>query len=575
MGVTLSYSGLGGKVKFSGTSGRFKTVYTKPLLLNVYPGAAAAYSLRKLRSTYTGFAIRVRRSSDNTETDIGFDSSDGLDTTSLTSFVGAGSGFVTTWYDQSGNGRNVTQTTVGYQPSIVSSGTVLLFGSKPSLYFSPIVGALETKAMSNSSFTLAQPNTYFILTQGTSTNTTGDRNIFDGTGANRNAIGKSNLNSNYFLYAGTLVYSTTPVDTIKNLFVPIFNTTSSFLYKNGNAILSNANPGAQSLQGLRIGAYQENQAHWESYIPEFIVYNSNQSTNRTAIESNINSYYSIYTPTWQGTGTALLDLYPSAAAAYSLRNLSSTYTGPLVRVRRSSDNTEQDIYGTLAGQLDTASLLSFVGAGNGFISKWYDQSGNARDLVQVTTTIQPKIVNSGTVYTTNGKPSVYLLGGKVDFPTGFLNGTTNVSIQMVINIDNGATDNIGLLGPQTTYNQGIEILSLSNFGNRTALRLNGTLRNNNSAEAYQLWNDNTQTLTEIYANTSSTSAYKNNSAVTLTDSSATPALNFNGVYDLGQYGGALAAANNGYIQEFVIYTSNQVASRSGIATNINSYYTIY
>ena len=43
-----------------------------PLLLDTYPNAAVAYSLRKLRTAYTGAAIRVRRSSDNAEQDIGF-----------------------------------------------------------------------------------------------------------------------------------------------------------------------------------------------------------------------------------------------------------------------------------------------------------------------------------------------------------------------------------------------------------------------------------------------------------------------------------------------------------------------
>ena len=40
-------------------------------LLDVYTGAAAAYSLRKLRSDYTGACLRVRRSSDSAEQDIG------------------------------------------------------------------------------------------------------------------------------------------------------------------------------------------------------------------------------------------------------------------------------------------------------------------------------------------------------------------------------------------------------------------------------------------------------------------------------------------------------------------------
>jgi PKD repeat protein len=103
------------------------------LLLDAFPNAEVAYSLRKLRAAYTGSAIRVRRSSDNTEQDIGFNGSNGLDTTALLAFVGAGNGFVTTWYDQSGNGLNATQSTAGNQPQIVSSGVVLVENGKPSM----------------------------------------------------------------------------------------------------------------------------------------------------------------------------------------------------------------------------------------------------------------------------------------------------------------------------------------------------------------------------------------------------------------------------------------------------------
>lgn len=80
----------------------------------------AVLSLRKLVSTATS-AIRVRRSSDNTEQDIGF-TGDALDTASLLAFVGAGSAYVTIWYDQSGNGLNATQATAASQPRIVNAG---------------------------------------------------------------------------------------------------------------------------------------------------------------------------------------------------------------------------------------------------------------------------------------------------------------------------------------------------------------------------------------------------------------------------------------------------------------------
>ena len=45
---------------------------TQPLLLDQYPNAAVAYSLRKLRDAYTGPAIKVRRAVDGIDQDFGF-----------------------------------------------------------------------------------------------------------------------------------------------------------------------------------------------------------------------------------------------------------------------------------------------------------------------------------------------------------------------------------------------------------------------------------------------------------------------------------------------------------------------
>ena len=106
-------------------------------LLDQYSGAAAAYSLRLLDCDYSGSAIRVRRSSDNTEQDIGFVNGN-LDTASLKTFVGTGVtdyGYVVTWFDQSGNGANVTQSTAGNQPRIVNAGVVERKGAQPAVRF--------------------------------------------------------------------------------------------------------------------------------------------------------------------------------------------------------------------------------------------------------------------------------------------------------------------------------------------------------------------------------------------------------------------------------------------------------
>jgi hypothetical protein len=80
----------------------------------------------------------------------------------------------------------------------------------------------------------------------------------------------------------------------------------------------------------------------------------------------------------------------NAATAYSLEWLGNpNYTGPFVRVRRSSDNAEQDF-------TDKSLIAAWVGAGNdGYATIWYDQSGNLLDLINFEASYQPKIVESG------------------------------------------------------------------------------------------------------------------------------------------------------------------------------------
>lgn len=78
-----------------------------------------AASLEKMRSTATS-CLRVRRSSDNTEQDIGFSGS-GVDQTALLAFVGGGSGYVRYLYDQNGS-NHLQQATQSKQPRVVNSG---------------------------------------------------------------------------------------------------------------------------------------------------------------------------------------------------------------------------------------------------------------------------------------------------------------------------------------------------------------------------------------------------------------------------------------------------------------------
>jgi len=95
--------------------------YPKPL--DTWPGATAAYSFRKLRTGYTGAAMQVRRSSDNATQDIGFTSNGNFDAAAFNAFVGSGTGYVNRWYDQPGNGNDLTQPTASKQWRVVLGGS--------------------------------------------------------------------------------------------------------------------------------------------------------------------------------------------------------------------------------------------------------------------------------------------------------------------------------------------------------------------------------------------------------------------------------------------------------------------
>jgi len=114
-----------------GWSSTVTTANTKPVgIIDLYGESAAAYSVRLLRADYSGSLVRVRRSTDNAEQNIGADPIGNLDIQALTDFCGGGNCFVTTWYDQSGNNRNVIQPAPSLQPLIIETGVLVTQGAR-------------------------------------------------------------------------------------------------------------------------------------------------------------------------------------------------------------------------------------------------------------------------------------------------------------------------------------------------------------------------------------------------------------------------------------------------------------
>jgi hypothetical protein len=267
-----------------------------PLLLDTYPGAAAAYSLRKLRTAYTGAAIRVLNQAANS-LDIGFNSNGELDTTTLLTFCGSGNGLVSIWYDQSGNGNNATYIpSVNQPPRIVVAGVLQTQNLKPCIKFSASLDhslQITTPISANTNISI------FMTAKGDSLSTYGP--MLGASGAPTVFFGyfASSIGSDY-AFGGGLNGSYNFVRTTPNyantnylIYNCIVNTSNYYIYQN-NTIFSFAlnsaslNPTSFSI----IGGYFNFRS--TANFSEVVIYKTDQSNNRTGIINNTNSFYTIF-----------------------------------------------------------------------------------------------------------------------------------------------------------------------------------------------------------------------------------------------------------------------------------------
>ena len=202
----------------------------------------------------------------------------------VTAFKGAG--FVETWYDQSGNSKDAVQETAGSQPKIVSAGALVangldFDGSDDKLN---IPNDLIASINSASSFLVAKSDT---------------------SSSSRIALALSHSTSNFRFYAGALLSSKfyfgyqdtalkielSSADTNKHLFTSIAGSsnTEAFLDGTSKGTVSSAD-GKSTLSSGGIGSINTGN-FWSGTIQEIIVYNTDQSANQVALETNIQTAY--------------------------------------------------------------------------------------------------------------------------------------------------------------------------------------------------------------------------------------------------------------------------------------------
>jgi hypothetical protein len=268
---------------------RSRYVFPKPTpyLLDTYEGAAAAYSLRRLRSAYTGPAVRVRRESNNDELDIYFDGQGNLDTASLEAFCAGTNGFVKVWYDQGPGGNNTEQTVTANQPQIVASGSIIEENGKPAIEFDgsdDVISVLGITAFTNYYFASVQ--TVLALKSGF-----GIVGSFSSGSGNGWGIRETSKLYNYD--ANSLVVSSTGAISTNEQFLFSSNCASTQdIYKNATQLVS-VTGSLISHNDIVLGS-NGSSGFYNITMQEFVLYTSDQSSNRAGIETNINDFYNIY-----------------------------------------------------------------------------------------------------------------------------------------------------------------------------------------------------------------------------------------------------------------------------------------
>ena len=286
--------------------------------------------------------------------------------------------------------------------------------------------------------------------------------------------------------AGSLSYSTG----VNYLKTGVYNTTSSVIFINGTSHATGT-VGTNNPSGLLLYVGRMNVGasalYLDGAINELVIYDSDQSSNRFKIESNINNHYSTYTA-----------------------------------------------------------------AEDGFVSIWYDQSGNGDNAIALADENEPQIVSAGS-----------LLADGIDFDgsNDQLNfialNASDVSIFSVVTFDSVAGQE-RIIGPQTGANEGFGIGNATTgffraFGAANSPALNATI----SADTTTLYSliraSNTGT---FFTNSTASTTFSNSNAF------------------LGASLGGSANPVDGSLKEIIIYKSDQTANRSDIESNIAEEYGI-
>jgi hypothetical protein len=432
-------------------------------LLDLFPNAAAAYSLRKLRAAYSGSAVRVRRSVDNVEAD--------------------------------------------FNPAEITDGTLLSW----------------VKGVNLLLFSEQFDNPYYLANLGTIT-------------SNQTTAPDGSLTADLFT-------KTSGVNTVSEIQRSGLTYLSTGIHT--YSIYVKQNVGDNVLIRLDLVGNTAN-----------ATFNFSTKTISTVGANAINATATELSDGW--FRLTLTGNVTSTAWSISIINLFINPTNDSVYVWGAQLNE-----GATAG--DYVPTTSSI-AGDGYVTTWYDQSGNSNNATQGTASAQPKIVSGGSLVTENGKAAVDFDGvdDLLQSPLSNLDVSNGISsFSVVSNYSAGAVFSLNSGASQTN-----DEFLLWDASSTQKIRYGRTP----PAGIGFASTINHQLFTAIDDGNSLLSAFRNSS--TTNSATSTTIVSPVNLLTIGARGiGSLQYS--GKQQENIFYSSDKSANRTGIETNINTFYSIY
>ena len=527
------------------TGSLLEWVNTTGSLPGAYDGLAAAYSLRRVSASYTGDAIEVRRDSDNVTSSFGFDSNGNLDTESVLNFLSSSAVLPgdTATPDAAFSLRKIVTSYNGYAIQIESASLTQDIGFNSD-------GTLDTGSIAS----FAGSGDAFVK-------------IWYDQSGNNNHMSQSSATFQPKVYSGslgsvilengkpalqfdgiddTLVSSFSSTQPLTSLLVAksLTNATATrFILGDGDVRLVYTNAGSDFL------------AYAGGATPSFNAFNTNQNLFFTYV-SGSSSRLGFNGGTLSSTTNLGSNTLGSLSIGGGTVYVEGTYQE--VVIYKSDQTTNRS---KIEGNINT--YYNIYARPSGYVSQWYDQSGNGNHTTQTTASYQPLIVSSGSLITENGKPALSFDGNNRLISPTFTTITHPVTTFVAYTYTSITNNTYGYVHSVSSNSGFLSRNTSINIVSGQGVFSNVVATNNTPYLTYALFNE---TNSEIKVNNT-----------LVTGSSGTE----NRVYNRVTLGDGLgndyngAYAMQGTISEFILYSGSQSANRTYIENNINSYYNIY